>query len=213
MMWVLLLTVLNPTMYQLHRQFNPFWASPKDNMIFAEEEKGKQFVTEVSISELSLSSSPTIWNQLTLIVNDALSLDARGGGKENLVSYSSCSLLALTDAPKAPPLRDMVAEATFPASWCPLWSEAHGIWVYLFHASLLECGVGIWGRSRVKFILCPTGIHHWWPACSRHDLCCYPFLVSLWVPSSLHSVACGNHRAHRLDRTGQKINPPATARF
>lgn len=114
---------------------------------------------------------------------------------------------------KLPPLRDMVAEATFPASWCPLWSEAHGIWVYLFHASLLECGVGIWGRSRVKFILCPAGIYHWWPACSRHDPCCYPFLVSLWVPSSLHSVACGNHRAHRLDRTGQKINPPATARF
>lgn len=38
------------------------------------------------------------------------------GGKENLISYSSHSLLALTDAPKAPPLRDMVAEATFPAS-------------------------------------------------------------------------------------------------
>lgn len=38
-------------MYQLHRQFNPFWASPKDNTIFAEEEKGMQFVTEVSISK------------------------------------------------------------------------------------------------------------------------------------------------------------------
>lgn len=41
MMWALLLTALNPTMYQLHRQLNPFLASAEDNrLVFAKRRVG-----------------------------------------------------------------------------------------------------------------------------------------------------------------------------
>lgn len=82
MMWALLLTALNPTMYQLHRQLNPFLASAEDNrLVFAKRRVGcsVSHCGVVSVDKPSLTLSPTTPNQLIMLIgSDALSLDAGG---------------------------------------------------------------------------------------------------------------------------------------
>lgn len=58
-MWILLLTVLNPTMHQLHRQLNPFLFWQKTMYYFAKDDRVTQ-CTDVSVNKLPPSSSPKI---------------------------------------------------------------------------------------------------------------------------------------------------------
>lgn len=120
-MWALLLAVVNPAMYQLHRELNPFCLGRKP-YFFSKEDYGVHFVThciEVSDNEPCPFSSSASQNQLSQVINDAPSLVTGGGMKARLRA---------SDTPKAPTQRDTAAEAPFPGFDAPFskaQAEAH----------------------------------------------------------------------------------------
>lgn len=139
-----------------------------------------------------------------------------GGDEGKARSSSPHSLLALADAPGVPTQREVFAEAPSPPTPPPLTlsakCKAQNIWAYLFYVCLfgLRAFEQKQGDDREKFT--PGDLH---TAATINSVTLRATLFPCESVGAIHHPTAlpSSHRAHSLDKAGQKINPPVPTRF